>query len=167
MQQRKILRAFKELCTGCRICEIVCSLRHAGKINPYLTRVKVVHATNGHSTFPIICHHCKNPPCKEECPIPNAMYTDEKMGIVMVNEDRCIQCFACVDACPFGAIQVGPDKEILKCDLCEGDPKCARYCPSIPGGRYPTLPLKTQSCLQYIEPIDFSKNKKSMLAKRG
>lgn len=159
MDRPKILRAFKALCTGCRLCEIVCSLSHAGKVNPYLARVKVVHGTSGHSSFPIICRHCKNAPCKASCPVPGAMVTDDKTGIVSINDDHCIQCLACVDACPFGAIQVGPDKEILKCDLCGGDPKCARYCPSIPGGRYPGLPVRTMSCLQYIDAFDSSKNR--------
>ena len=34
-------------------------------------------------------------------------------------------------ACPFGAISVDPlTDRIIKCDLCLGDPACAKFCPT-------------------------------------
>ncbi len=163
----KVFRSVKELCDGCRMCELMCSLKHTGKVNPYLARVRVVESAKDPSRYPIICRHCKNAPCKEACPVPDAMYTDEKTGAVVINEEKCIKCLACVDACPFGAIQVGPDKEILKCDLCGGDPVCVKYCPPRPGYSFPHLPWPTQSCLQYIEPSKITVNKRLTLAQKG
>ena len=148
----KTLKAFNELCTECHICEIVCSLKHTGTVNPALARIKVSYSQKDPLPFPIICYHCKDAPCMAVCPVPDAMYIDENTGAVIINDDKCIQCLACVDACPFGAIQVGPSQEILKCDLCGGDPVCVKYCPKQPGYRFPHLPWPTQSCLQYIEP---------------
>jgi len=165
MEQRKILKAFKELCTGCHICEIVCSLKHTGTVNPALARIKVGHSEEDPLPFPVICLHCKDAPCKKACPVPDAMYLDEKTGVVVINDDECIQCLACVDACPFGAIQVGPNQEILKCDLCGGDPVCAKYCPAGPGYHFPHLPWPAQSCLQYIKPSQARKSKRLMPSK--
>ena len=166
MPQRKVLLSFNELCTGCRICELMCSLRNTGMVNPSLARIKVIRSRKDHSTFPIICRHCTNAPCKEVCPVPDAMYFDENTGVVLISDENCIQCFACVDACPFGAIQVGPNKELLKCDLCGGDPVCVKYCPSVPGYLFPHTPWPTQSCLQYIESSKITKNKRLTLAEK-
>ena len=35
----------------------------------------------------------------------------------------------CVAACPFGAMGFNTDtKKVFKCDFCDGDPQCARFC---------------------------------------
>jgi Fe-S-cluster-containing hydrogenase component 2 len=164
---QKVFMAFNELCTGCHTCEIMCSLKHTGTVNPSMARVKVVRSRKDHATFPIICRHCKNAPCEEACPIPSAMYVDAGTGAVVIDQDKCIQCFACIDACPFGAIQVGPGREILKCDLCGGEPVCVEHCPAVPGYLYPHMPWPTQSCLQYVEPSKRTRNKRLTLAERG
>lgn len=154
----KVFRAVRELCSGCRICEIVCSLARTGTVNRYRARLKVVRHPDG-TFFPVICRHCKAPPCLEACPVPGAMYVDNQTGAVVVAEDKCIVCLACVDACPFGAIQVSPEKELLKCDLCGGKPVCVKYCPPRPENSLPHLPWPEQSCLQYIEPHLVNRNK--------
>ncbi|HEX3010638.1 MAG TPA: 4Fe-4S binding protein, partial [Syntrophomonadaceae bacterium] len=48
-----------------------------------------------------------------------------------INDSKCIQCKMCVTACPFGNTHydAGTGK-ILKCDLCGGDPSCAKFCPN-------------------------------------
>ena len=54
-------------------------------------------------------------------------------GVVIIDDDLCIQCGACADACPYGSIfyHAGEDR-YLKCDLCasrrEG-PLCVQVCP--------------------------------------
>jgi Fe-S-cluster-containing hydrogenase component 2 len=30
--------------------------------------------------------------------------------------------------CPFLGLQVLSDRKVVKCDLCEGDPYCVKYC---------------------------------------
>lgn len=42
-------------------------------------------------------------PCKRACPV-DAISWDEASGIVKIDEKKCIQCGACTEACPFGAI---------------------------------------------------------------
>jgi len=35
----------------------------------------------------------------------------------------------CVAACPFGAMGFNPvSRGVYKCDFCDGDPQCARFC---------------------------------------
>ncbi len=107
-----IFRAIQELCTGCDMCMLTCSLAKTGTVNPGLARIKIDHSGEHGSCFPIICRHCRVPLCQEACPVSGAMYSDDKTGAVLIDETKCIGCLACVDACPFGAIQVGPGKEV-------------------------------------------------------
>lgn len=146
----RVFRAIKELCDGCRMCELTCSLKKTGNVNPYLARIKVTRNAEG-IPAPIICRHCKNAPCYAACPVPGAM-TRNAASIVSINDAQCIGCMACAEACPFGAIQVGPNREVLKCDLCGGDPTCVKYCPPRPDHSLPSIPYPKQSCLQYVEP---------------
>jgi len=38
----KVLMIDYEKCTGCRICEMACSAKHEGAINPFQSRIKIV-----------------------------------------------------------------------------------------------------------------------------
>lgn len=145
----KVLVAVPRLCDGCRICELACSLAKTGRVNPYLSRIRVLRDRDA-GARPIYCRHCKRPLCQEACPVPQAMTRDE-MGTVSINQEDCIGCLACVEACPFHAIWVGPDRQVLKCDLCRGDPVCVRYCPPKPVEEAPPSAMPT-SCLRYVEP---------------
>lgn len=165
MSKGKVFRSVRELCTGCRICELACSLRKTGRLNPYLARIKVVAQDRLGPHVPVICRHCERPPCQEACPIPGAMTLDQRTGAVVVVPEVCVGCLACVEACPFAAIQVGPAGEVLKCDLCGGDPQCVKYCPTRPAHCLPRLPYKEQSCLQYIEFHRLNENRIATLLK--
>jgi len=64
------------------------------------------------------------------CPT-QALQRDDRTGAVVLLEERCIRCRACVWACPWGNMGFDADRaQVYKCDLCGGDPQCARYCPS-------------------------------------
>jgi Fe-S-cluster-containing dehydrogenase component len=52
--------------------------------------------------FPVLCNHCKNPPCVRACPT-KATFKRASDGIVMMDYHRCIGCRFCMAACPFGA----------------------------------------------------------------
>ncbi|MFC1944305.1 4Fe-4S dicluster domain-containing protein [Chloroflexota bacterium] len=152
MTTNKSFRAIPDLCTGCRLCELVCSLKKTGTINPCLARIRVFSSNDDGSSTPVICRHCKKPPCQQACPVPEAMYLDAETGAVVINDAECIGCLACMDACPFGAMRVGPEKEPLKCDLCDGDPVCVKYCPTRPEHQFPGLLYGQASALEYVEP---------------
>jgi Fe-S-cluster-containing hydrogenase component 2 len=51
--------------------------------------------------------------------------------MVEYTKSKCIGCLMCTIACPFGnAVYDGVTESILKCDTCDGDPACVRFCPS-------------------------------------
>ena len=62
------------------------------------------------------------------CP-KEAIFRDAELSRVMINYDLCIGCKMCVPACPFGAMGFDADRgRVFKCDLCDGDPQCVRFC---------------------------------------
>lgn len=162
----KVLVATREICDGCLMCQLHCSLNKTGTINPYRARIKITFSEKSPYPLPVICRHCNNPPCQTACPVDGVMTADERTGAVVINTVNCIGCLACVEACPFGAIQVGPDREVLKCDLCGGDPACVKYCPPRPAESLPHLPFSRQSSLQYIEPHLMTVNKRLVQASK-
>jgi carbon-monoxide dehydrogenase iron sulfur subunit len=118
-------------CTGCLICETVCSARNCGEINPAKSRIRVIRLkTEGIAiSIPILCMKCMEAPCKSICPV-GAISDDPVTGARVVNENKCIACSACVYACPFGAITV--DRALghaFNCNLCDGEPICVQFCP--------------------------------------
>lgn len=151
MARTNVLRAVPQLCDGCRMCELVCSIGKEGAVNPHLARIRVGRSEKDGSPRPIICRHCKVAQCQLVCPVPEAILLIESTGALAIDTSKCTGCMACVEACPFGAIWVGPTGEILKCDLCDGDPLCVKHCPYRPENSMPHLQWPRQSCLQYVE----------------
>jgi anaerobic carbon-monoxide dehydrogenase iron sulfur subunit len=124
----KVLVTDYEKCTGCRICELVCSVKHEGVSNPSRSRIKVMKWESEGRYVPMSCQQCESAPCLLICPV-KAISRDESLNRVKVDYDVCIGCRMCVAICPFGAM--GFDvlaKKVMKCDLCDGDPQCARFC---------------------------------------
>ena len=64
------------------------------------------------------CNHCASPACMEVCPT-GAMGKNE-LGLVSVDEHRCIGCGYCALSCPYHAPKV---------DRTVGAPVCVEACP--------------------------------------
>jgi len=117
-----------EKCTGCRICEIICSLSRFNKVSHQDSRINVYSFAPG-LDIPVVCVHCDQAPCVDSCHV-NAIRKNEQKLVEIIAEE-CIGCGNCVNACPAGAIKIHPDLgKAIKCDLCGGQPKCVDYCPN-------------------------------------
>ena len=114
-------------CSGCRKCEIACSLHHEKKIWPEASRVRVFMLVPG-AEFPHLCTQCEDYPCVEACPF-NALSISRKTGAVLVNKKKCTGCGKCIDTCPGRIPHIHPQtNKILICDLCNGNPRCVNVC---------------------------------------
>jgi anaerobic carbon-monoxide dehydrogenase iron sulfur subunit len=148
----KVLMINYEKCTGCRLCELVCAVVHDGISNPARSRIKVMKWESEGLYIPMTCQQCQDAPCMNVCPV-KAISRDEKLGYVKIDYDICIGCRACVSACPFGAMNFNStDRKVFKCDLCEGDPQCVRFC--------------EVNAIEYVDADDSSLLKKREAAER-
>jgi Fe-S-cluster-containing hydrogenase component 2 len=124
----KVLMIDYEKCTGCRLCELVCAVKHDGISNPTRSRIKVMKWEAEGLYVPMSCQQCQDAPCMQGCPV-NAISQNEAQDRVEVDYDVCIGCRTCVSVCPFGAMSFNHiDRKVIKCDLCDGDPQCVRFC---------------------------------------
>jgi len=117
-------------CTGCRECETACAVKHAGKKRSARPRIQVLGGGTDPRDFhfPVTCQQCTEPPCMAACP-KNAIRRDPVTGVVLLDDTSCVGCRMCVSACPSGAMGFDPDIGLAyKCDLCGGDPQCAKAC---------------------------------------
>lgn len=144
-----------ELCSGCSICELVCAIKHFGVNNPKKSAIRVL-TTYPHPAMskPVVCSQCKEPSCVDVCPTNALQRVD---GVVILENDKCIYCFDCVEACPFEAMYVHRDYGIpIKCDMCEGDPECVKKCPKealrlVPEGSLGEFELPDNNILSYAQ----------------
>ena len=126
--QGRVLMIDHEKCTGCRQCEMVCSVFHNGASNPSRSRIKVVKWEHVGFYLPMTCQNCEKPFCVEVCPT-KACHKDLENQRVMIDRDKCIGCKTCIVACPFGApLYDKVERVSIKCDYCDGDPQCVRFC---------------------------------------
>lgn len=115
------------------MCVVGCSLYHESVCGPARARL-VVSKDMARYEFDIrICRQCVAPDCLAACPA-GAMFLDGR-GVVIIDDDACIQCGACAGACPFNAIFYHQaDDRYLKCDVCAGRPD-GPVCAQRPGVR--------------------------------
>jgi Fe-S-cluster-containing hydrogenase component 2 len=124
----KVLIFDASRCTGCHYCEMACSYFHLKEVDLSKSNIRVLQIADSPDRDVSHCLHCDNALCLAACPT-GAIYRDEETRIVRINPMKCIGCKSCVAACPVGAVWFHePEGCARKCDLCDGDPKCAKYC---------------------------------------
>lgn len=154
----KRIYVIKEKCNGCMNCVVACQKAHAD--SEFYAPIRDSEPTRIHlqvvekSPVPLVCRHCEEPACVKAC-MTGAMQKDEKTGIVSneFNPQKCVGCWMCVMACPFGVIspkQDGDRKIAVKCDMCvkRGSPACVDSCP--------------RGAIVYMEDGEFSEYKRQL-----
>ena len=135
-----IIYVREEVCIGCGLCRVYCQTEHSQskdiikafkKETPQpLPRIRVERM--GEVCFAIQCRNCTEPWCVYSC-LTGAMHKDPITGIVTVDPDKCIGCWTCIIACPYGALARDVNSHtIVKCDFCPDHevPVCAANCPN-------------------------------------
>ncbi len=116
------IKVKKESCTGCRLCEQICTICRYDEINPRKAAIKIVpHFPQPGIFEPKLCVQCGV--CAKECPV-DAIHLEGEAYVI--HEDECTNCGICVEACPIGVMfthDAAPTP--IKCDLCL---KCTEVC---------------------------------------
>jgi len=125
----KVLVIDQQKCTGCRLCELVCSLFHTGTCNPSRSRIRVLNWEDEGFHLPITCNHCEEPFCVTVCPTKACHREPANNHRVTIDKKLCIGCRTCIVSCPFGHPFFDVlERVTVKCDHCDGDPQCVRFC---------------------------------------
>jgi carbon-monoxide dehydrogenase iron sulfur subunit len=166
-QDRKFVVSNKETCSGCGVCEYVCSMVNEKTFNPDKSRIRVTRI-NLLTNMAISCRKCEDPLCVASCP-KNALSQEENAGTIHVNEHACTGCGWCIGACPFGALNLHHNKKVAYvCNSCidvnnKDEPQCVQWCPknALQYVTAETLAQKTRQKLvaQLLEHSENSKEK--------
>jgi len=115
-------------CTGCGLCELICSLVHTKTCDPTRSRIRILRIEKKFAIIQTFCQQCEDAACIAACPV-SAIEHNESTGAIEIDHELCTMCEECIAACPFkGIYSDSIDEKIIACDLCDGDPKCVMYC---------------------------------------
>lgn len=166
----KVVYAITERCINCHLCEVACTTEHSRTKNPVSayrvegqrfnwresapypdpaeakeagrpapkSRCRVLQ--DGYRVISTMCRHCEVPSCVLAC--KNGSLYKDATGRVCVDEAKCVGCWMCIMACPYGVITRNVDRQNVPqvennginhhCDLCpdRNEPACVRVCPT-------------------------------------
>src|SRR5262245_23693563 len=126
-------------CIGCHACTVACKEEHNIPIGVNRTWVKYIEKGRYPDTrrhFAVLrCNHCDDAPCIEICPTVALFRRAD--GIVDFDNERCIGCKSCMQACPYDALYIDPDRNTAaKCNFDASridmgyKPACEVVCPT-------------------------------------
>lgn len=116
-------------CTGCMACVLECSFFHEKAYSRSRSRIRIKRKGEKELSVPMVCEQCGVPACVYACPVEGALIYNSELHIPVVDEEKCTGCGLCIRECPFEAIHLDPiRKKAIVCDLCGGDPICAKVC---------------------------------------
>ncbi|MDH5355136.1 MAG: 4Fe-4S dicluster domain-containing protein [Gammaproteobacteria bacterium] len=125
-------------CTGCHACSVACKAEYDVPLGVNRSWVEYVEKGDypnvTRNFLPRLCNHCDHPDCVSVCPT-GATYKREEDGVVVIDEDVCIGCGYCIQACPYDMRFLNPVTGTAeKCDFCEHlvskgiQPACVETC---------------------------------------
>jgi len=126
-------------CIGCHACTVACKSEHDVPLGVNRTWLKYVetgtHPDSERHFSVMRCNHCDDAPCMDICPTSALFRADN--GVVDFDDDNCIGCKACMNACPYDAIYLNPQTGTAhKCNFCNHriedglEPSCVVVCPT-------------------------------------
>jgi formate dehydrogenase iron-sulfur subunit len=102
MARKKALLIDLTLCIGCNACQDACkSENHLPEGEEKKLSSTAYTALEEHDGTYVrrMCQHCIDPACASVCPV--GAFTKTAEGPVLYDEDKCIGCRYCIQACPF------------------------------------------------------------------
>ena len=139
-------------CYGCYACVMACKAENFTPPGVFWARLLKGETGEYPNTvrqaLPVLCMQCEDPECITVC-MKNAL--TQEGNLVKWDEDKCIGCRMCVAACPYGGISSFKGK-IIKCDLCDGDPKCVKFC--------------STGAIQYLDETEELEKRRKKMAER-
>lgn len=128
-----------DACIGCHACTIACKSEHDVPLGVNRTWVKYIETgsfPNASRHFSVMrCNQCEDAPCMTICPT-NALFRADN-GVVDFQDDDCIGCKSCMNACPYDALYINPETNTAqKCNFCNHRvemnlaPSCVVVCPT-------------------------------------
>jgi len=126
-------------CIGCHACTVACKEEHNIAVGVNRTWVKYIEKGRYPDTrrhFAVLrCNHCDDAPCIEICPTVALFRRAD--GIVDFDHERCIGCKSCMQACPYDALYIDPERNTAaKCNFDASrvemgyKPACEVVCPT-------------------------------------
>ncbi len=108
-------------CIGCQACTVACTMENVvppGKFRTIVSTYEIqLEGETRNMVLPRLCNHCENPPCIPVCPVQATYQRND--GIVVVDNERCVGCSYCVQACPYDARFINPKTNTAdKCTFC-------------------------------------------------
>ncbi|MCF8024499.1 MAG: 4Fe-4S binding protein [Desulfobacteraceae bacterium] len=132
MYEKQMLICDRNICTGCRLCEMACSAVKVHVFDPRFSRIRVQESPEGVCKA-YTCVSCEgDPACVQSCP-RHALTRDPETLTIRVDAEKCDLCGRCIVACPYGVIVLHPEtSSVAVCDFCadQEEPVCVRFCPT-------------------------------------
>ena len=92
----RVVSARSGLCSGCRACQLLCSLTNYGVNNPKKSAIRIIGHFPEPGVYEInLCSQCGI--CADECPA-GAIQAEETA--YCIDADSCTGCGVCAEACP-------------------------------------------------------------------
>ncbi len=135
-KKRKKFIAYK--CENCDRCMTECAVRHSKaktligamvETPPPMERLKI--SVDNDEIIMSVCQNCGKPKCIQVCEFH--AIDEDTAGNVVIDQEKCVGCWACVQACPFSAIFIDRKrKTAVNCDNCKDydDLGCVNACPT-------------------------------------
>ena len=111
------LKINSKKCSGCRLCEMACSIQHLGVVNTGRSAIRIYKDDlETGACKPVVCIQCKRMLCM-----------DDDLPDQEAYRSRFIWERSFAESCPFDALVEWND-DIYHCDLCGGQAQCVSVC---------------------------------------